>query len=114
MNTQTQSGGARRQHQRPTKSGVRIICQRGELYLGPNVAESVADASTEAVGILVREALRVGERVSLTLEGVGPPMSIQRLGRTVWCDPAAGGLFHAEVEVDSPLEYSELMSLSTI
>jgi hypothetical protein len=114
MNTQTQSSGARRQHQRPTKSGVRVICQRGELYLGPNIAESVADASAEALGVLVREALGVGERVSVSLEGVGPPMSIMRLGRTAWCGPAAGGLFHAEVELDSPLEYPELMSLCTI
>ena len=36
------------------------------------------------------------------------------LGRASWCDPATGGLLHVEVELDSPLEYPELMSLSTI
>jgi hypothetical protein len=114
MNVQTSTGTTRRQNQRPAKTGVRVICQRGELYLGPSVAESLADASAEALGIVAREALGVGERVSISLEGVGPPMTIQRLGRTTWCDPVAGGLFHAEVELDAPLEYPELMSLSAI
>jgi hypothetical protein len=114
MNTQTYPDGARRQHQRPTKSGVRVICQRGELFLGPNLAESLTDASEEALGIHTRGALGAGERVSLSLEGIGPPMSIQRLGRATSCDSVAGGLFHAEVELDAPLEYAELMSLRAL
>ena len=71
------------------------------------------DASDEALGILVREALRVGERVSLSLNGVAPRVEFQRLGRVDWCDPVEDGQFRAGVELDAPLEYAELMSLST-
>ena len=115
MDTQTRSGGERRrfQRQRPAKSVVRIICQRGELFMGPNLAESLVDASEEGLGILTREQLGAGERVSLSLEGVAPVTQIQRLGRVDWCEPADGGLFRAGLELDTPLEYAELMSLST-
>jgi hypothetical protein len=116
MDVQTYSGGERRkfQRQRPAKSAVRIICQRGDLFLGPNIAESLVDASEEGLGILAREALGVGERVSLSLEGVAPAMEIQRQGRVDWCEPAQGGQFRAGVELDTPLEYAELMALSTL
>jgi hypothetical protein len=114
MDAQTQVGGARRQHQRPAKSSVLVICQRGELFLGPNLAESLVDASEEALGILTREALWPGERVSITLEGVGRPAAIQRVGRTVWCDPAEGGRFRCEVELDDALGYAEFLSLVTL
>jgi hypothetical protein len=114
MNTQTYPSDRRRNpRQRPAKCEVRIVCQRGELFLGPNLAESLADASEEGLGIVVREALRVGERVSLSLDGVAPRVQVQRLGRVDWCDPAEDGLFRAGVEMDTPLEYAELMSLST-
>jgi hypothetical protein len=116
MDIQTYSGGERRrfQRQRPAKSAVRIICQRGELYMGPNLAEFLVDASEEGLGILMREALGAGERVCLTLEGVAPSIQVQRLGRVDWCEPAEGGLFRAGVELDTPLDYPELMALSTI
>jgi hypothetical protein len=115
MDIQTYSGGERRrsQRQRPAKSEVRVICQRGDLYLGPNLAASLVDASEEGLGITALEALRPGERVSLSLEGVAPRMQVQRLGRVDWCEPAEGGLFRAGVELDTPLDYAELMSLST-
>jgi hypothetical protein len=113
MNTTTAGGDRRRSpRQRPAKSVARVICQRGELYLGPNVAESLADASEEGLGLVTRAALTPGERVSLSLEGIGTG-AVQRLGRVVWCDPADGGLFRTGVELDTPLEYAELMSLIT-
>src|SRR5262249_29246198 len=115
MDIQTYSGGERRRshRQRPAKSEVRIACQRGELFLGPNLAESLVDASEEGLGMLVREALGTGERVSLTLDGIAPRLLVQRLGRVDCCEPAEGGLFRAGVELDVPLEYTELMALST-
>ena len=69
------------------------------------------DASEEGFGLVTRAALAPGERVSLSLEGIGHPVPVQRLGRVVWCDPAEGGLFRAGVELDAPLDYAELMSL---
>jgi hypothetical protein len=116
MDISTYSGDQRRhfQHQRLAKSAVRIICQRGELFMGPNLAESLADASEEGLGILAREALGVGERLSLSLEGVGPSILVQRLGRVAGCAPVEGGQFRAEVELDTPLDYAELMALSTV
>lgn len=113
MGTQTYSGDERR-NQRPAKSAARIICQRGELFLGPNIAESLVDASEEEVGILAREALSAGERVSLTLEGIAPVTMIQRVGRVSRCAPAEGGLFSAGVQLDSALDYAELVSLTTV
>ena len=115
MNTQTYPSSDRRSRTnlRPAKSEVRVVCQRGELFLGPNLAESLVGASEEAIGILVRGALRVGERVSLSLDGIAPRVQVQRLGRVEWCDSAADGLFRADVELDAPLGYAELMSLST-
>jgi hypothetical protein len=40
-------------------------------------------------------------------------VQVQRLGRVDWCDPADDGMFRAGVVLDAPLEYAELMSLST-
>jgi hypothetical protein len=115
MDTQTYPGDERRRSQRhrPAKSAVRIICQRGELFLGPNLAEALVDASEEGLGILAREALGAGERVGLSMEGVAPALLVQRLGRVAWCAPAEGGRFRAGVELDTPLDNVELMALST-
>ena len=71
------------------------------------------DASEEMIGILAREALAVGECVSVNLEGFGHATPLPRLGRVAWCEPAEGGLFRAGVELDAPLEYAELASLCT-
>jgi hypothetical protein len=116
MDLQTYSGSERRRFERlrAAKSAVRIICQRGELFLGPNLAESLVDVSEEGLGILTREALATGERVCLTLEGVAPALQVQRLGRVAWWASAEGGRFRAGVELDTPLDYAELMALSTI
>jgi hypothetical protein len=116
MDLPTYSGDERRrfQRQRPAKSTVRITCQRGELFMGPNLAESLVDASEEGLGFLAREALRAGERVCLSLESVGPALLVQRLGRVAWCARVEGGRFRAGVELDTPLDYAELMAFSTI
>jgi len=100
------------QRLRPANSAAHITCQRGELFLGPNLATVFVDACEGGVGILTRESLAVGERVSVSLEGIGIG-TVRRLGRVAWCAPADGGGFRAGVELDTPLEYAELVSLST-
>jgi hypothetical protein len=115
MEPTTSVGGACRlnSQQWPAKSFVRVACQRGQLFLGPNVATSLVDASEEVIGILTRESLAAGERVSVSLEGVGHATPFERLGRVAWCDPAEDGTFRAGVELETPLEYAELASLCT-
>jgi hypothetical protein len=100
------------QRLRPANSAARVVCQRGELFLGPNVAAAFVDASEGGVGILSRESLAIGERVSVSLDGIGTG-TVRRLGRVAWCAPAEGGGFRAGVELDTPLEYAELVTLST-
>ena len=100
------------QRLRPANSAAHITCQRGELFLGPNVAAALVDACEGGVGILSRESLAVGERMSVSLEGIGTG-TVLRLGRVAWCAPADGGGFRAGVELDAPLEYAELVTLST-
>jgi hypothetical protein len=115
MDNPTFSGDERRSspRNRPAKSIIHLICQRGELFLGPNVAESLVDASESGLGLVVRDALAAGERVGLSVEAIGHPVPIQRLGRVAWCSAAGDGLFRAGVELDTPLEYAELMSISS-
>jgi hypothetical protein len=112
MNIQSTAGT--RPRGRPAKSGARGTCQRGRLFLGPNLAQSLTDASEEAIGLLTHEVLSVGEQVSLDLEGIAPRSTVQRLGRVVGCEPAEEGLFRIQVELETPLDYAELMSLSCI
>jgi hypothetical protein len=115
MDNPTTPGSERRRNPRlrVAKDAARVTCQRGELFLGPNVAESLVDASEEGVGLQTREALATGDRVSLVLEGIGHPAPIQRLGRVAWSATGEDGLFRAGVELDAPLDYAELMSLTT-
>jgi hypothetical protein len=116
MDNPDTSGSERRRSARlrPGRTTTRVVCQRGELFLGPNLAESLEDASEEGLGLVARETLAEGERVSLSLEGVGLASELQRLGRVAWCAPAEGGLFRAGVELDAPFSYAELMALTSL
>jgi hypothetical protein len=112
MNNPTYPGDERRRGERlrPANSEARVACQRGELFLGPNVATSLVDVSESGLGIRTRELLVIGERVSVSLDGIGTSI-VQRLGRVAWCAPADGGGFRAGVELDAPLEYAELIAI---
>jgi hypothetical protein len=97
---------------RPPRGRVKVVCQRGALELGANLALAVLDVSETGVRLQLKEGLRPGQEVSITLEGPCSPRPVRRVGRVVWSVPSADGTHCAGVSLDKRLEYREFLDLA--
>jgi hypothetical protein len=97
---------------RSPRGRVKIVCQRGTLELGPNLALAVLDISETGVRLRVKEALRPGQELSISLEGPCSIRPVRRIGRVVWSVPSADGTHCAGVNLDKRLDYREFLDLS--
>ena len=97
---------------RPAKGRLRVICRRGGLDLGPNLALAVLDLSETGVRLVVKEALEPGREVSVSLEGQSNLRPILRVGNVAWCVPSADGSHCVGVCYQKRLAYRDFLELS--
>ena len=88
-----------------------MSCQRGTLELGQNLGLAVLDISETGLCPLVREALPVGQEVSIVLETVANVRPIKCLGKIVWCEAAAEGAYSVDVDLEKRLDYRQFLEL---
>jgi hypothetical protein len=97
---------------RSPRGKIKIWCRRGALDLGPNLALSVLDISETGVRLILREPLRLGQEVSITLEGAGGVKPAKRLGKVVWSVPSADGSHCTGVSFEKRLDYRQFLELT--
>jgi hypothetical protein len=108
----TRKSNRRGSLRRAPRGKIKIVCRRGSLDLGPNQALSVLDISETGIRLLLREALRPGQEVSITLEGVGGVRPVLRLGRVAWSVLAADGSYCVGVNLEKRLDYRQFVELT--
>ncbi len=97
---------------RPAKNRVKIVCRRGALDLGPNLAVALLDVSETGARFIVKDALQTGRDVSISLEGQSTLRPIPRVGSVAWCVPAADGNFCVGVNFQKRLPYRDFLEMS--
>ena len=97
---------------RPAKNRVKIVCRRGALDLGPNLAVAILDVSETGARFIVKDALQTGRDVSISLEGQSTLRPIPRVGSVAWCVPAADGNFCVGVNFQKRLPYRDFLEMS--
>lgn len=108
----TRKNNGRGEPRRVPRGKIKVVCRRGCMDLGPNLALSLLDISESGVRLRLRESLPLGQEVSITLEGAGGVRPVQRLGRVVWSVAAADGSYCAGVSLDKRLEYRQFLELT--
>lgn len=99
---------------RRPKVRVRVVCRKGGLDLGPNVAELLLDVSEEGARLLLNQPLLVNQEVTIGLEGPNHRRPVRRVGVVVWSVPAAEGGHCVGVTFEKRLPYRDLLYLVQI
>lgn len=97
---------------RKPRGKIKAICQKGALDLGRNLALSVLDISETGIRLVLREPLREGQEVSITLEGIGGSRPVKRLGKVVWSVPSADGNHCVGINLEKRLDYRQFLELT--
>lgn len=100
-----------RRHQ--PKHSTKAVCLRGNLGLGRNIALSVLDVSERGVRLMVREELKPGHEVEVSLEGVSVQRPVKRVATVVWCVAAEDGTYCVGVRFEKLLGFADWQSLTT-
>ncbi len=101
----------RRSRRRPAQRGLKAECRRGSLDLGKNLAVAVLDLSEDGARLVLREALREREAVTLWLTSVNTPRPLHCPGTVAWAVPAADGTYCVGVQFDRRLGYADFSRL---
>ena len=112
MNTLPPAPDRRRHRRQPVRGRVRVLCYKGVLDIGPNLAVSPLEVSELGIRLVLKVALDPGQEVCLGIEGHGQLKPMKRGGRVAWCTPAQGGTFHAGIELSARLNHVELYKLT--
>jgi hypothetical protein len=96
---------------RKPKGGTRVICRKGVLGLGPNVALSLLDLSEWGVCLLVGESLTKGQEVEVVLSAPRCPRDVCRLGDIVWSFADRDGTSRIGIRLRKRIEYTQLQDL---
>jgi hypothetical protein len=82
------------------------------MGLGKNIALSTLDVSEVGGRFIVKEELKPGQDVEITLESVTVPVPIKRMGTVVWCLASKDG-YCIGVRFDKFLPYPDWQSMTT-
>jgi hypothetical protein len=89
---------------------IKIVCRRGSLDLGKDIALQMLDLSEDGVRLVLREAVRPNEEVCLTLSSLALVRPLKRMGNVAWV-ASADGTFCAGVRLQKRLPYADLSRL---
>ena len=96
---------------RKPRGGTRVVCRKGALGLGPNVALSLMDLSEWGVCLLVGDFLTKGQQVEVVLSALGCPRDVCRLGDVVWSFADRDGTCRIGIRLRKRIEYTQLQDL---
>jgi hypothetical protein len=97
---------------RKAKQSIKAICIKGTLGLGKNIALSTLDVSEVGAHLIVKEELKLGQDVEVTLESA-VTMPIKRVGKVVRCEIKKDGSYSIGIRFDRFLPYSAWQSMTT-
>jgi PilZ domain len=102
----------RRMKRLAVKKSTSVICRKGTLGLGPNLAIQVLDVSVDGAQLLVNSVLRLGEELELSFAPTGFTEPLIRLAVVVWCSAKEGDGYHVGVRFMDSLEYQDIYHMT--
>ena len=96
---------------RKPKGATRVVCRKGTLGLGPNLALSLLDLSEWGVCLVVGDFLTKGQEIEVVLSTPGCPRDVCRLGNVVWSFADRDGTCRIGVRLRQRIEFTQLQDL---
>jgi len=97
---------------RLAKKGTAVVCRKGTMGLGPNVAMRLHDISEDGVRLFIKTALAKGDEVEVSLTPPGISKAKVLTAVVAWCTAAQeGNGFWAGAKFRNPMSYSEIFHL---
>jgi hypothetical protein len=98
----------------PPRGRGTVVCRRGGLDLGPNLAVELLEVAETGACVSLRGRLPAGQEVCLTFESPCSGQRIRRLANVVWCRLAADGASVTGFRFQKPLRYADLDHLAKL
>ena len=100
----------RRSHPRlPPRPETQVSCLTPAPAGGHDLAVSAVDVAQGGVCLILKESLRPGQVLEVTLENVLLGRRVQAVAVVVWCLPD-GGHFRAGARFTRPLSYADVQA----
>src|SRR5438045_263837 len=96
---------------RPVKGRTKVVCRKGALDLGQNLAVATLNVSETGVRLMLQAELPRGQEVTLTLESPDRLRPIKLLGNVAWCS-AEGGQWQVGISFQKRLKYADFIRLT--
>jgi hypothetical protein len=93
----------------PPRSATTVTCRPNAMDVGPSLTVAVIDLSDTGAQLRLREPLKPGQTVTLTLGGSYVAKSVRRQAQVRWVSPpATDGTVLVGFAFDSPIRYADL------
>ena len=90
------------------KGTTKVVCTRGWLGLGTNLAVSILDVSTTGVRLVVKSALEKGQQIEVSLAAPLAPRCLKGQAKVAWALALADGNYCVGAQFERRLSYREL------
>jgi hypothetical protein len=97
---------------RPAKGKIKIVCYKGTLDLGENIAVKLLDVSETGIRLLVKIGLDDAQELLILLEGQHHMRPVRSFGNVIWCVPSDGGNSVVGVRFTKYLSYKDFTYLT--
>ncbi len=115
MNSSDKTAANRRRlPRRPPLRGVTVVCRKGNLGLGADLALRLLDLSESGARLRAREELGKGQEVTLALDSPRQSRPVEVVGTVLWCVPAEDASWVVGVTLAKPLPYQVLSLLTRL
>jgi hypothetical protein len=112
--SQTSAGpNRRRTRRRPSKTTIKVRCQKGSWGMGANVARTLLDVSVDGARFVSVAPLDCGQEITLSLEALWHVRPLTRAARVRWCALLADGTYGVGAHFDKTLPYNEVEDMAS-
>lgn len=101
----------RRESRRIPRKSAQILCLKGSLGLGANLALALLDLSPTGVRLVVKSALEKGQEIEVALTLPGIAWSRRKLACVAWAQRQDDGTYCVGAEFLSRLSYADFQLL---
>jgi hypothetical protein len=99
---------------RAPKGCTRLVCHKGLMGLGADLAVALLDVSEYGARVLVQAALAKGQEIEIELESLAHSRPLKRLANVTWCVPTIHGSWCAGVRFQKILTYADLHGVARV
>jgi hypothetical protein len=100
----------RRQIRRRPRNVADVVCRKGNLGVGPNLAIRILDVTEEGIRLLVKQPIAPGEETEVNFTPLGCNREVSCEMIAIWCC-SQDGHFAVAGKFRKPLKYEDLCQI---